>query len=133
MINKERISEPFVKENIIKWLRTRGWKISPITYSKFGVDIKASRNGDQYLIECKGETSSPNIDFLTCVGQILSRMTHQSQSTTNYYAIGLPNTERYRELSKKLIPKSIRKKLKLRIIFVDREGKVIEIRPLKDL
>ena len=122
----EKITEKFVENSIIRWLKERNWKISKVTYKKHYVDIKAERNGDQYFVECNEETASPGTDFLTCLGQIISRMTHKSD--TNYYAIGLPKKEIYYKLIKKNLPEIMRKKLKLRIIFVNKEGKVEEIK-----
>jgi len=121
----------FVVPKIIQWLESNGWKISPITYERNGVDIKASKNGDQYIIECKGETKAEGIDFLTCVGQIISRM--KQTSDTNYYGLGLPNTQKYKDLAKQQIPEQIRKKLKLRILFVNEDGQVQEIKSSEKL
>lgn len=122
----EKISEKFVAAKIINWLENKNWKISPITHKLYGVDIKANKNGDQYLIECKGETKSSNVSFNEIFGQIISRMIHKSD--TNYYGIAFPDTKRYRDLIRNKLPDPVRKKLKLRIIFVNETGIVREIK-----
>ena len=121
------MNEKFIVNSVIKWLKDNGWKISPVTYKFHGVDIKAyHKNGCQYLIECKGENKSPNVSYNECMGQIISRMIHKSN--TNYYGIAFPDIQRYRKMIKEKLPDTIRKKLKLRIIFVNDKREVIEIR-----
>lgn len=126
------IKEDFVKLSVIEWLKKSGWKITKITYKKHGIDIKSNHNnGCQYMIECKGETKSPNVSYNESYGQIISVMTHKSN--TNYYGLAFPYTKRYRSLFKKNLPDHIRKKLKLRIIFVSKEGDIREIKPSQNL
>ena len=131
------IKEKFVKNSVIEWLKKNQWKITATTYRTHGIDIKANRRGAQYIIECKGETKSPNVSYNESFGQIISEMTHKniisemthkSKSNTNYYGLAFPDTKRYRELFEKKLPDSVRKKLKLRLIFVSQERNICEIK-----
>jgi len=114
------MQETEVMEAVITYLTDRGYKISPETRKRHGIDIKAyhNNNGTQYIIEAKGDTkggsAARHIDFHTCVGQILTRMTRKSDTT--YYALAFPiSWKKYTEK----IPERVRKLLKLKIMLVD--------------
>ncbi|MFZ5559494.1 MAG: hypothetical protein ACOZAL_01740 [Patescibacteria group bacterium] len=126
------IREEFVKQSIIKWLIDKNYKISKITNEKFGVDIKAyNYNGEEYIIECKGETKGENsyLDFCTGLGQLILRM-DKGLKPWKHYALGLPNTGHFhRQIGKyKKLPVDIQKFFKIQFLLVNSEGSVVQIK-----
>jgi len=126
----EKIREEFVKKSIVKWLANNDYKISKITNKRFGVDIKAyNYNGEEYIIECKGEVKGEGscLDFCTGLGQLVLRMDRGLKSW-KYYAIGLPDTKDFhRQINKyKKLPTNIKKFLKIRFLLVNKNGLIKE-------
>ena len=122
------LSEEFVQNAIVKWLNKNGWLITSLaTTSQHGVDIRAkhSKYGRYYLIETKS-SSSPEVDFVYSLGQIITRMNH-SGKTRYYFALGL--TEKSAKIALRRVPYQIAKKLLLHVFSVDEEGNVIRYMP----
>ncbi len=125
-----KIREDFVKQSIIRWFINKGYKISKITNARFGVDIKAyNYSGDEYIIECKGETKGENscLDFCTGIGQLILRM-DKGLKPWKHYAVGLPDTKDFhRQINKyKKLPTNIKKFLKIRFLLVNKSGTIKE-------
>lgn len=124
------MKESQVEEAVVKWLNNKGYKVSKkyLNKNKKGVDIRAcnEKSGDQFIIECKGDTKEPRIDFQTAIGQIIMRM--EPSFDSNYYAIALPDNEKYRKLISE-IPDRMRKLLRIRFLLLDSLGKVEELMP----
>ena len=129
------ISEEFVKRQIIKWLSCNGWgrNLSFGDLRERGVDIRVqnSRYGVYYLIEAKGESvlrQGQEVAFVYSLGQIITRM---NVKKGNYkYGLGLPESSA--KIALRRIPYSIAMKLKLHILSVAPNGKVVEYKP-KDI
>ena len=124
-----------MKENEVKnclkdWLEKEGYTIAKGTRRedlKY-TDIRAHRkNGQQWRIEVKGDTKNIRVDFLTGLGQIITRMENPPNEATRY-ALAVPDSKRWQKLISE-VPYWIKKKLKLRLIFVNENGKVKVITP----
>lgn len=91
-------------------------------HEKLGVDLIVSRSGNiEWIIEAKGETSSPNerTDFCTCIGQLVCSI----KDSDKKYGIAVPNTKKYiRQVN--YLSTYIRQLLNLYILLVDVDGKV---------
>src|SRR3989338_2159690 len=125
------MDEDFVQNSIVAWLSKNNWRILKIaTKKEKGVDIKAkhSKYGRYYFIETKG-SSSPEVDFVYSLGQIITRMKN-SRSTRYYYALGL--TQQSASIALRRLPFHVAKKLLLHIFSVDKIGHVVRYLP-KDL
>lgn len=129
------LNEKFVKNAIIKWLSRKGYnlRLSSGEVGDHGVDIKVRHNryGRYFLVEVKGDpdpktyksvSSGREVSFNYVLGQILSRMKYKAKY---WYAIGLPYT--YREKIIRRLPREVCKKLRLKVLLVDKEGKVEEL------
>ena len=130
-MTRRTIGEEFVQKSIVEWLSRNGWGSFRIAgLGEKGVDIKAKNNkvGRFYFIETKG-SSSPEVDFVYSLGQIVTRM-KDSGSTRNYYALGLPHTSA--AIALRRVPYQVAKKLLLHIFSVDQKGQVKRYMP-KDI
>jgi len=129
------LNERFVKNSIIKWLSRKGYnlRLQAKETKEHGIDIKVRHNkyGRYFIVEVKGD---PNPDsykwvrsgretaFNYVLGQIITRMKHKAKY---WYAIGLPYT--YRDKILRRLPREVCKKLRLKVLLVDKQGKVEEI------
>ena len=129
---RDFMKESEVKKAVLKWLYRNGWSYAPKIkdLSEHGADIIVRhKNYPRYfVVECKGDPEKTrkerykhglrNVYFLTALGQIITRMKPKAMY---WYGIAFP--ESYYSLLKKL-PKPLRRRLRLKVFFVSKEGKV---------
>lgn len=87
-------------------------------------DLIAKKQGECWIVEAKGLTSSVGLDFNTCLGQLVKWMS----SAENIYALAIPKHEKYKRQCV-LLPKYVRSVLKIHIIVVDADGVVTILKP----
>lgn len=129
------IDEKFVKYSIIRWLSRKGYNLRLNTKEthEHGIDIKVRHNkypryfivevkGDSNPHSCKHIGSVREVYFNYVLGQIVSRMRYKAKY---WYAIGLPYT--FKEKILKRLPREVCKKLRLKVLLVNKEGKIEEI------
>ena len=123
------LNEDFCQESIIKWLEKKGFIISDKYKKKSkykrGIDIIAqNKNGIQYNIEVKGISRALKVDFECALGQIILQMSDRRTSAQNRFYLGFP--EKIYDKYINQISKIVAKKLKLRLLIVDKKGMVKE-------
>jgi hypothetical protein len=113
------MQEEQVIEYLTAWLQAEGWEVNIAQHH--GVDIEATRVGRRWLIEVKGDgnCNNQNVNFMTAIGQIISRMTDENSD----YSIAMPDSQIWRHLWAN-VPPRIAQLLKLSAIFVDEQGEI---------
>lgn len=114
------LSEDDVKRHVAAWLNGLGWKGTVAWGCSPGLDIRAERGGERWLIEAKGSGSPPamRVDyFLAILGEILQRMDDPSAR----YSIALPNHRQFRGLWVRL-PHLAKNRLGVTALFVAPDG-----------
>jgi len=110
--------EAFVERKVSDYFLSRGFQIlDEIPY--LDLHFKLIDNEEEWKIECKGETSSINVDFNTGLGQILKKM----EDENSMYALALPDTPSFRKQVEQ-VPNQVLKKLNLHWIWVNEKGEV---------
>ena len=139
------LTEDFVQEKIIDYLKSKGWSTSlrAKNLKEHGVDIKVRNDkvSRYWLIECKGDASPTakypkshrEVSFNLALGQIITRM--QTTGTRAYkyrykYGVGYPAS--FRDLVVRRVPFDVCDKLNLFIFLVD-ENKKVELLDWKKL
>jgi hypothetical protein len=120
----EGLTEDFIKDAIDKWLRAQGWETAIAWGRKRGIDIVARRQSESWIIEAKGQGISPQAQgnyFLNGLSELLSRMDNPSAR----YSLAFPDLRRYQGLWERL-PRLVKEKLSLSMLFVDASGTVRE-------
>lgn len=124
-------NESFVVNSVVRYLQSEGFddiivevedediKQRNLSQFLYRVDILAFKDDEEWRIECKGDAGNPSTDFDTLLGDILRRM----DDARPHYAVAMPDIKGYETKSTKL-PKLIRAKLKLRYIWVEKDGTV---------
>ncbi len=115
-------------------MKERGFKINQANAKNLhGVDIKAHHeNGQEYFIECKGETKGENsaLDFATGLGQLLFRMAEvKGPKSWQYFYLAIPKTKGFLRQYKKFSNVNL-KRMKIRFFIVDEYGEVKEVRKI---
>lgn len=125
--NSERDPKPFPAEDAVvdavnAWLDREGFSFEQRNY----VDVVARepKTGRLWIIEAKGETSDPGLDFRTCLGQIVTAM----HGPAALYAVAIPATKSYHQLCEG-ISDYVRRRLELHWILVGRAGRVWLVAP----
>lgn len=115
------IKEEFVQKTLELYFTDMGYEC---THEKQGIDLIATHSEKGvWKIEAKGETTSPRVDFCTCVGQLIGRIDDPSYK----YGIALPETQQYiRQV--KYLTLYVRERLNIHILFVS-ENEDIRIIP----
>jgi hypothetical protein len=123
------MTDKFVKKMIRNWLFSKGWgtNFESGELRDHGVDISVRNNkyGRFYLIETKGESKAKTTNensFVVSLGQIITRM--KGVEAGYYYGLGLP--ESIARIAVRRVPWQVAKKLQLRILSVDKKGRVKE-------
>lgn len=134
------LTEPFVQDNIIYYLKKQGWNSSLKSkgLNEIGVDIKVRNNkfSRYWLIEVKGDPSekvkspsgSRNSSFNSALGQIVTRMHTNRKRAYKYgykYGVGFPSS--FRKMVLKKLPYDVCDKLNLYVFFVNSKGEVEEL------
>jgi hypothetical protein len=113
-----------IKKVLVKRLKSKGWSTKVAKGHAKGADIDAKKGKKRWIIEVKGPGSRQPMRvnyFLSILGEILQRMDDPKAK----YSIALPDLKQYRGLWKKL-PKVAKERIKISIIFVDKNGKIKE-------
>lgn len=108
--------ETEVVADFVTWLEQDGWSA---TTEVDWVDVVAERDGIRLIGEAKGMTSSPGLDVDTMFGQLLRRMTNDSETTR--YAVIVPEKVVTTVLR---VPEFIRRWLRIDVFGVDEGGTV---------
>jgi hypothetical protein len=97
---------------------------TPAQRAQVDLAVVIPGTNQQWVIEAKGETSDPGLDFRTCLGQILTAMCGDGA----WYGVALPATNVYRRLCGG-ISDHVRQALQLHWLLVDGQGKVWVVSP----
>jgi hypothetical protein len=89
-LGSEFPSEAFVQAAIERHFRDSGFEID--VDGTVDLACRHPVTGECWQIEAKGRTSSPGLDFQTCLGQLLVRMSTPDM----HYAVALPELPEYR-------------------------------------
>ncbi len=126
------MSEEFVQKAIIKWLKSKGYRLTKDTYKLFGIDIKAyNLMGKYYFVECRGEAEREDgyLNFCAGLGQLILRINKDIKRWRNY-GFGLPDTKHFERQYKKFLslPSKLRRTLRICFLFVNEKGEVKEVK-----
>lgn len=91
-------SEGFVQTAIERYFHASGFEV--VKTGDIDLSCKHPATGECWQIEAKGKTSSPGLDFQTCLGQLLVRMSTQEVR----YAVAVPDLPAYRAQISKVQP-----------------------------
>lgn len=116
--------EEFVQGAIEQHFRKAGYALDTSTH----VDLLCShpKCGDAWHIEAKGVTTAIGLDFRTCLGQLLQRMSQQHVK----HGIALPDMPQYRAQTAQVSP-WVADRLGLHWLFVADDGTVSIVCPSK--
>lgn len=99
------------------WLRAQGW--TPVTPADRWTDLEAVRDGERLICEAKGRTSEKGIDADVAYGQILRRMTSESENIR--YAVTVPSSS---VKAAERVPAHIRRLLRIDVYEVTDDNQV---------
>ncbi len=120
------LSEDDVKRHVAAWLEGQGWQVAVAWGRTRGLDIRAERDGERWLIEAKGGGSLPAMRvnyFLAILGETLQRM----EDPGARYSIALPGLRQFKGLWMRL-PDLAKKRLRVTALFVNPDGTVEELK-----
>lgn len=115
-------NEGFIQKVIEEYFESQGFKILNEKYTDL-VCIH-SVTGAKWSIEAKGETKAIGLDFRTCLGQLLQRMS----TAEVYYGIAMPDTPAYLQQTSQ-VQSWVRETLNLHWLYVSEDGNVTVVRP----
>ena len=115
-------NEGFVQQAVEKYFRAQGFIGDTTTYA----DLISSHpgSGEKWLVEAKGMTTSPGLDFKTGLGQLLQRMGDERFK----YAIAIPNVPGFIK-QWNMIPRRVRNLLGLHVLLIEQDGSVRMLKP----
>lgn len=119
---KAFMSEDQLKTFLKAWLEADGWSVEVAWGKSRGVDLIASRGGEEWLIEAKGEGSRSAMRvnyFLGMLGELLQRMSDPNVR----YSIACPDIGQFRNLWSRL-PDLAKERTQITALFVNRKGKI---------
>jgi hypothetical protein len=119
------LTEDEVKASLLTLLTAQGWATEVAWGKARGMDIAASKDGQRWLIECKGSGSlapMQNNYFVGVIGEIVQRMADPEAK----HSIAFPDLAKLRRLWSEL-PKHVKHTLKLTALFVASDGTVTEL------
>ena len=118
--DKRKMSEEFVKNCVVIYLTSNGWKITKLANLRGkGVDIKAQKGNRYFFIEAKGQGERPQSSenaFVYSLGQIITRMKVVDAKHAYNYMIALPYESA--QIAKRRIPWKLAEKLSLYVFSV---------------
>jgi hypothetical protein len=116
--------EGFVQVAIERHFGKAGYSLDTSTH----VDLLCTHpvTGDTWHIEAKGKTTAIGLDFRTCLGQLLQRMSKENMR----HGIALPDMPQYRAQTDQVSPWVVNR-LGLHWLFVAEDGRVDVLRPIK--
>jgi hypothetical protein len=118
------LAEDDVKRYVEGWLNGLGWHVTVAWGKERGLDIKAEKGDERWLIEAKGSGSRPEMQvnyFLSVLGETLQRMDDPSA----HYSIALPSMRQFRGLWSRL-PALAKSRLGITALFVNQDGTIEE-------
>jgi hypothetical protein len=121
----EDLSEDRLKSHLREWLRSNGWEVEVACGHERGIDIRAIRDGKNWIIEVKGIGSRPEMRvnyFIGILGETLQRM----DDPASKYSIALPDVPQFRRLWSRL-PRLAKKRTEITALFVNARGEVTEL------
>jgi hypothetical protein len=123
MSTNDILSEDDVKQCLEKWLIGDGWQVEIAWGNKPGVDIKAHKESELWLIEVKGggSRSAMRVNyFLGVLGELLQHMDDPDAS----YSIAFPDLQQFRRLWERL-PALAKQRTGISALFVNKDGDVV--------
>lgn len=116
--------EGFVQTAIELYFGKSGYTLDTSTH----VDLLCTHpaTGDAWHIEAKGKTTAIGLDFRTCLGQLLQRMSQQHVR----HGIALPDMPQYRNQTDQVSPWVV-ERLGLHWLFIGENGSVSIVHPIK--
>jgi hypothetical protein len=117
------LSEDDVKRHLVTWLEAEGWSTEVAWGKTRGVDIRAERGAETWLIEVKGAGSLQPMRvnyFLAILGETLQRM----DDATARYSIALPDMPQFRGLWQRL-PALAKTRTGITALFVTHASSII--------
>lgn len=111
--------EPEVEKNIREHLKNNGWVVKP-RKNKFGIDIEATKNNRNIVIEVKGcglHATAMSNNFNNVFGQIIKDM---KDKNAEYY-VAFPHIQPYIRLWES-ISDLAKNRLRVNVIWVDTNG-----------
>ncbi len=138
--------EERIQETIANWFRQKGYFVvekcvdDPLqvkdirkcrTSTVFGIDIVAQKEGQIWIVEVKGETrggtASGDVDFYSCLGQLLRHMKLFTPDV--HYGIGIPNTPHFHPALLRIKGSKAIEVLGINLILVSDAGHVELLNP----
>ncbi len=126
-VNGERIAfrEGEVCRFLVEHMRQAGFKVlEKVKVPNGTIDISASRPGENWVVEVKGETlggfTSAEMNFQVGVGQLVSRMCNAE----DHYALAIPMTPNFKQVLRKYRETVGFRRLGLVFFLVDQDGSV---------
>lgn len=116
------LAEDSIKLALQLWLANGGWSVSTAMGKQHGVDIRATRGKEVWLIEVKGCGSRDpmRVNYFLCVlGEVLQRMDDPDAK----YSIALPDLKQFRRLWARL-PMEAKRRTEIGALFVDETGHI---------
>lgn len=121
----EDLSEDTLKRHLREWFRANGWEACVAWGHERGIDIRAVRNDEMWVVEVKGIGSRPEMRvnyFIGILGETLQRMDDPAAK----YSISLPDVPQFRRLWDRL-PLLAKQRTQISALFVNGKGMVTEV------
>jgi hypothetical protein len=115
-------NEGFIQKAIEEYFESQGFKILNEKYTDL-VCIHPE-TGMKWSVEAKGETKAIGLDFRTCLGQLLQRMSTEEV----FYGVAVPDMPAYRQQTDQ-VQAWVRKALNLHWLLVSEDGSVMVVGP----
>lgn len=115
-------NEGFIQKAIEEYFKSQGFKMLNEKYTDM-VCIHPE-TGMKWSVEAKGETKAIGLDFRTCLGQLLQRMSTEEAR----YGVAVPDMPAYRQQTDQVQP-WVRKALNLHWLFVSEDGSIEVVAP----
>lgn len=114
--------EGFVQSAIEQYFEKAGYSLDTSTH----VDLLCTHPvaGDAWHIEAKGKTTAIGLDFRTCLGQLMQRMSEQHVK----HGVAIPNMPQYRAQTEQVSARVV-DRLGLHWLFVAEDGTVEIVQP----
>lgn len=119
------LSEDRLKHHLREWFRSNGWEARVAWGHERGIDIRAVRNDEKWIVEVKGIGSRPEMRvnyFIGILGETLQRMDDPAAK----YSIAVPDVPQFRRLWDRL-PRLSKQRTQISALFVSAKGLVTEV------
>ncbi|EGD49553.1 hypothetical protein Cpap_3989 [Ruminiclostridium papyrosolvens DSM 2782] len=115
-------NEGFIQKAIEEYFKNHGYSILNEKYTD--LVCVHPETGVKWSIEAKGETKAIGLDFRTCLGQLLQRMSTEEVC----YGVAVPDMPAYRQQTDQ-VQAWARKALNLYWLFVSADGSIEVVAP----